>query len=48
MDFSYSQKVEDFRARLAGFMDEVAYPNEGTFFEQVQAGADRSVLPPWM
>jgi acyl-CoA dehydrogenase len=48
MDFSYSQKVEDYRARLGAFMDEVVYPNERTFFEQVEASEDRWVVPPVM
>ena len=48
MDFSYSQKVEDYRARLAAFMDEVVYPNEHAFFEQVEASQDRWVVPPVM
>ena len=48
MDFTYSQKVEDYRARLAAFMDEVVYPNERRFFEQVEAGEDRWVVPPVM
>ncbi len=48
MDFAYSQKVEDYRARLSAFMDEVVYPNEQTFFEQHAAGDDRWQLPPVM
>jgi acyl-CoA dehydrogenase len=48
MDFSYSQKVENYRARLSAFMDEVVYPNERTFFEQLEAGADRWQVPPVM
>ena len=48
MDFSYSQKVEDYRARLGGFMDEVVYPNERKFLEQVEASEDRWVVPPVM
>ncbi len=48
MDFAHSPKVEDFRARLGGFMDEVVYPNERTFFEQHEAGSDRWQLPPVM
>jgi acyl-CoA dehydrogenase len=48
MDFSYSRKVEDYRARLGGFMDEVVYPNERTFVEQLEAGADRWQVPPVM
>ncbi len=48
MDFAYSPKVEDFRARLDAFMDEVVYPNERTFFEQHEAGSDRWQVPPVM
>jgi acyl-CoA dehydrogenase len=48
MDFSYSQKVEDYRARLSAFMDEVVYPGERTFFEQLEAAADRWTVPPVM
>ncbi|MDH3968468.1 MAG: acyl-CoA dehydrogenase family protein [Rhodospirillales bacterium] len=48
MDFSYSQKVEDYRARLSAFMDEVVYPNERTFFEQLEASANRWDVPPVM
>jgi acyl-CoA dehydrogenase len=48
MDFSYSQKVEGYRARLSAFMDEVVYPNERSFFEQLEAGADRWQVPPVM
>jgi acyl-CoA dehydrogenase len=48
MDFTYSQKVEDFRARLGAFMDEVVYPNERTFYEQHAAGEDHWAVPPVM
>ncbi len=48
MDFTYSQKVEDTRARLAAFMNELVYPNERTFFEQLEAAADRWAVPPIM
>jgi len=48
MDFTYSQKVEDFRARLGAFMDEIVYPNERTFYEQHAAGADHWAVPPVM
>jgi acyl-CoA dehydrogenase len=47
MDFKYSQKVEDFRARLAAFMDEHVYPNERSFHEQHAAG-DHWTTPPIM
>ncbi len=46
MDFTYSQKVEDYRARLGAFMDEVVYPNERTFYEQHAAGEDHWAVPP--
>ncbi len=48
MDFTYSQKVDDYRARLGAFMDEVVYPNERTFYEQHAAGADHWAVPPVM
>jgi len=48
MDFTYSQKVEDYRARLGAFMDEVVYPNERTFYEQHAAGTDHWAVPPVM
>ncbi len=48
MDFTYSEKVEDYRARLGAFMDEVVYPNERTFYEQHAAGADHWAVPPVM
>ena len=48
MDFSYPKKVEELRARLLGFMDEVVYPNEKTYHDQVEAAADRWQNPPIM
>ena len=48
MDFTYTQKVEDYRARLGAFMDEIVYPNERTFYEQHAAGADHWAVPPVM
>ena len=45
MEFEYSAKVEKLRARLLAFMDEVVYPNERTYFEQHEAGADRWQTP---
>ena len=38
MDFAFSPKVEDLRARLLAFMDEHIYPNEGVFREQIAEG----------
>jgi acyl-CoA dehydrogenase len=37
MDFAYSSKVEELRARLLAFMDEHIYPNEHRFHEEVAA-----------
>ena len=48
MDFSYSAKVEDYRARLLAFMDEVVYPAEHVFFSQHAAQEDRWLTPPIM
>lgn len=38
MDFEFSPKVQDLRARLLVFMEEHIYPNEALFLEQVEAG----------
>ena len=38
MDFEFSPKVQDLRARLLAFMEEHIYPNEALFLEQVEAG----------
>jgi acyl-CoA dehydrogenase len=48
MDFSFSPKVEDYRARLLAFMDEVVYPSERVFYEQLEASDDRWRVPPVM
>ncbi len=45
MDFSYSEKVETYRQRLLAFMDEVIYPNERAYFEQVEAAENRWQSP---
>ncbi len=37
MDFAYSPKVEELRARLLAFMDEHIYPNEHKFDEEIEA-----------
>ncbi len=48
MDFAYAPKVEDYRARLLAFMDQVVYPNERTFLDQREASAERWRVPPIM
>ena len=37
MDFAYSDKVKTLQSKLARFMDEHIYPNEGRFHEEVEA-----------
>lgn len=48
MDFDHSPKVKDLQARLESFMAAHVYPNERTYFEQVNSGSDRWVSPPIM
>ena len=48
MDFDYSPKVRELRARVTQFMQERVYPNEGTFFTALDAGPSRWVVPPIM
>jgi acyl-CoA dehydrogenase len=48
MDFSHSAKVERLRTELAAFMDQVVYPNERRFFEELETGAERWTTPPIM
>ena len=47
MEFKFSKRTEDYRARLLAFMDEHVYPNERTYHEQLEAG-DRWTCPPVM
>jgi acyl-CoA dehydrogenase len=37
MDFQYSPKVKELQTRLNAFMDEYIYPNEATFFGEIEA-----------
>lgn len=41
MDFAYSERVEQLRARLLAFMDEHIYPNEPVYNRQLAEAADR-------
>ena len=41
MDFAYSDRVQDLRARVQAFMDEHVYPHEATYHAQQAAMADR-------
>ena len=46
MNFEFSEKTRDFRARVEAFMDELVYPNEATFHEQLAAADSRWSVPP--
>ncbi len=48
MDFSYSDRVEELREKLARFMDAHIYPNESTYEEQLGASDSRWRIPPIM
>ena len=41
MEFEFSEKVQDLRARLQAFMDEYIYPNEATYAAQLAEAPDR-------
>jgi acyl-CoA dehydrogenase len=41
MQFDESDRVKGLREKIEGFMDEHVYPNEATFFGQVEDAADR-------
>ncbi|OUM84618.1 MAG: acyl-CoA dehydrogenase [Bacillus thermozeamaize] len=48
MHFEYSEKVQKLRARLMEFMEEVIYPNEKKYYEQLQQLENRWTVPPLM
>jgi acyl-CoA dehydrogenase len=48
LNFDYSEKVQKLRARLETFMDELVYPNEKTYREQLEAAENRWAVPPIM
>ena len=48
MNFDYSEKVQRLRAQLEAFMDELIYPHEKTYREQLEAAQDRWTVPPIM
>jgi acyl-CoA dehydrogenase len=39
MDFSYSAKTEDLRARVSAFMQQHVYPNEQAYFDEIEANS---------
>jgi acyl-CoA dehydrogenase len=46
VDFEFSEKTRDFRARIEAFMDELVYPHEATFHEQLRDADSRWSVPP--
>ncbi|MDA8354561.1 MAG: acyl-CoA dehydrogenase family protein [Firmicutes bacterium] len=48
MDFQYSDRVRKLIDQLTDFMEEVVYPNEAVYMEQLREGGDRWQVPPVM
>ncbi|TDJ34796.1 MAG: acyl-CoA dehydrogenase [Gammaproteobacteria bacterium] len=48
MDFDLSPKVAELSSRIAGFMKLHVYPNESAYYEYLDQGASRWVIPPIM
>jgi len=48
MDFEYSPKVKALQKRVQDFMDEYIYPNEETYYTQLNSQGDRWQIPPIM
>ncbi len=48
MDFEYSDRTKDLIEKVQKFMDDVIYPGEHVYHEQLQAQKDRWQLPPVM
>jgi acyl-CoA dehydrogenase len=48
MDFAFSDRVKEYQERLLRFMDEVVYPAERTYVEQLRESPTRWVVPPVM
>ena len=46
MNLDYSEKVQRLRAQLETFMEELVYPHEKTYREQLEAAEDRWMVPP--
>jgi acyl-CoA dehydrogenase len=45
LNFDYSEKVRKLRRRLEAFMDELVYPNEKTYKEQLEMAGNRWTVP---
>lgn len=48
MDFAFSDRVKEYQERLLRFMEEVVYPAERTYVEQLRESPTRWVVPPVM
>ncbi|GGA58273.1 acyl-CoA dehydrogenase [Kroppenstedtia guangzhouensis] len=48
MNFNHSEKVKRLQSKLEKFMDEVVYPNERVYTEQLNHGKSRWRIPPVM
>src|SRR4051794_35336138 len=48
MDFAYSDRVKEYQERLLRFMEEVVYPAERIYVEQLRESPTRWVVPPVM
>lgn len=46
MNFDFSDKVKKLQQEVAEFMEEYVYPNEKTYYEQVETAEDRWTIPP--
>ena len=46
MDFEYSDRTKELQEKLLKFMDEVIYPAETVYEEQMEKAKDRWQLPP--
>jgi len=45
MNFDYSPKVAELRARVSEFMDANVFPNESAYFDEVDSGETRWMIP---
>lgn len=48
MNFDYTEKVQKLRGTLMEFMEEIVYPNEKTYEEQLNRAESRWIIPPVM
>jgi len=48
VDFSYSDKVVALKRKLEEFMEEVVYPGERIYYEQLASQSSRWIIPPIM